>query len=499
MSIAMLTSHVNGARGERRANTQAPAAEQAPGAVHRLALPVVLAAVFMAALDFFIVNVAIPSTQRDLGASAMAIEWVVAGYGLAYGVGLITGGRLGDLYGRRRIFRVGMAAFTLASLACGLAPTPTILIAARVAQGLAAALMSPQVLAIIRSSFPGAVQAKAFGAYALTMGLAAVFGQLIGGLLIQADLFGWGWRTCFLINVPVGIAALALAGRVVPESRGAGRVTLDLGGVLLVTTALVAITLPLIEGRQEGWPLWTWLSLAAAPALFAVFAVTQRRRAAHDKAPLIDVLLFGQRAFTSGLLAQLVFWMGQASFFLVLALYLQQGRGLSALNAGLIFVAIGVGYFATSTNAHRVYARLGRQTIAVGGLIMAGALGALQIGVANVGLTGHIIWLTPALVFEGAGMGLGLAPLVTTVLSRVAPHQAGAAGGVLTTAQQVGNALGVAIIGIVFYTGLGRAEGADRFPTAFNHSLTYLMVVEVALVAFVQLLPKQREGVAAAR
>lgn len=313
---------------------------------------------------------------------------------------------------------------------------------------------------------------------------------MIGGLLIQADLFGWGWRACFLINIPIGVAALAVLRRVVPESRGAGRVTLDLRGVLLVTAALVAVILPLIEGRDEGWPLWTWLALAAAPVLFAAFGLTQRRRAAHDKAPLVDMSLFGRRAFRYGLLAQLVFWMGQASFFLVLALYLQQGRGLSALHAGVIFVAIGAGYLATSMNAHRFSARLGRQTLALGALIMAGALGLLQITVAHIGLTGSIGWLVPALVLDGIGMGLAIAPLVTTVLSRVAPHQAGSAGGVLATAQQVGNALGVAIIGIVFYAGLGHSHGADRFPTAFAHSITYLVVVEVVLAALVQLLPR---------
>jgi EmrB/QacA subfamily drug resistance transporter len=462
--------------------------------VHRATLPVVLTGVFMAALDFFIVNVAIPSAQRDLRASAMAIEWVVAGYGLAYGVALITGGRLGDMYGRRRMLGLGLAMFTLASLACGIAATPGVLVGARVAQGVAAALLTPQVLAIIRTTFAGPAQARAFSAYALTMGVAAVFGQLLGGLIIQADLFGLGWRMCFLINIPIGMAALGFLFRVVPETRAPGRVRVDLPGVVLVTAALVAVILPLIEGRGEGWPLWTWLSLGASILLFAAFGASQRWRARTGRSPLVDLSLFRQRAFTFGLLAQLVFWMGQASFFLVLALYLQQGRSLSALQAGLVFVAIGAGYLATSTNAHRLAARWGRQTLAVGGLAIAFALVLLHGIVTATGHTGHIAWLAPALVIDGVGMGMAVAPLATTVLSRVPAHQAGAAGAILATAQQVGNALGVAIIGIVFYAGLGQASHLEKFPAAFNRSVVYLIVVEIAFAAFVQLLPRRAKA-----
>jgi EmrB/QacA subfamily drug resistance transporter len=450
------------------------------GRPHRAILPVVLAATFMSALDFFVVNVAIPAIQRDLRASATAIEWVVAGYGLAFGAGLITAGRLGDLYGRRRIFSLGLALFTLASAACGLAPNGAVLVGARVVQGLAAALLSPQVLAIIRTTFSGTRLARAFSTYALTLGVAAVFGQLAGGLLIRADLFGLGWRTCFLINIPIGLAALVLTPRVIPETRSPARVRLDLSGTVLVTAALVALILPLIEGRAQGWPLWTWLSLAGSALLFAAFGVSQRSRSA----PLIDLSLFAHRAFTAGLLAQLVFWLGQASFFLVLALYLQQGRGLSALAAGVVFSALGAGYLLTSTTAHRFTARLGRQTLALGGLTMAIGLTALELTVRHLGGTDSVALLVPALVVDGIGMGLAVAPLVNTVLSRVDPHQAGAAGGVLATAQQVGNALGVAVIGIVFYSGHAPA------PAAFAHSLTYLIAVELALVGFVQLLPR---------
>ncbi|WP_197093889.1 MFS transporter [Nonomuraea sp. SBT364] len=434
-----------------------------------------LTGVFITILDFFIVNVAIPAIQRDLHAGAAAVEWVVAGYGLAYGAGLVLGGRLGDILGRRRMFVIGLTLFTLASIACGLAPDAGTLVAARIAQGLAAAALTPQVLAILRTVYSGPAQARAINAYALTMGLAAVFGQLVGGLLIQADLFGLGWRACFLINVPIGVAALALTRRVVPESRPGTAVRLDLGGTALISAALVATLLPLIEGREQGWPLWTWLSLAAAVALFAAYG---RRRHAS---PLIDLALFRERAFTAGLLTQLAFTMGMAAYFLIFALYVQGAAGLDALGAGLIFTPIGLGYLAASLLAPRVVARFGRQTIALGGLTR--ALG-LTVLLAAVALEAPLGWLVPILAVDGFGMGLALAPIMGTVLAGVAPRHAGAAAGVLTTAQQVGAALGVGIVGIVFY---GSLPGGVSL--AFQHGLIYLIVVALAIAALVQLLP----------
>lgn len=440
-------------------------------------LPTVLTGVFVTILDFFIVNVAIPAVQRDLHAGTAAIEWVVAGYGLAYGSGLVLGGRLGDVLGRRRMFVLGLAAFTLASVACGLAPDVGVLVAARIAQGVSAALLSPQVLAILRTAYSGPAQARAINRYALTMGLAAVFGQLVGGLLIQADLFGLGWRACFLINVPIGLAALAATRRVVPESRQDGPVRLDLGGAALLTPALAAVLLPLIEGREQGWPLWTWLSFGAAAVLLFGYA---RRR--HE-APLIDLSLFRERAFTTGLLIQLAFTMGMAAYFLVFAVYVQQGRGMDALRAGLVFTPIGAGYLASSLLAPRLAARFGRQVIALGGLTRAAGLAALFGLVAG---QAPVAWLVPVLAADGFGMGLMLAPIMGTVLARVPPRQAGAAAGVLTTAQQVGGALGVGIVGIIFYGSLESGGAAH----AFQHGLLYLIVVVLTAAALVQLLPR---------
>ncbi len=463
----------------------AQANDTAAGRPHWAVLPVVLTAAFMITLDFFIVNVAIPSLQRDLHAGAAAIQWVVAGFGLAVAAVLITASRLGDAFGRRRVFTAGLVLFTITSAACGLAPTAGLLVAGRVLQGLSAGLMTPQVLAILRTSYSGPAQARAFSMFGLSLGIGAVSGQLIGGLLIRADVLGLDWRTCFLINVPVGVAAVALTPRVVPESRGPARAALGIPGMVIASLALVAIVLPLIQGREAGWPAWTWPSLAGGCLLLAVFARYQHRVSARGGVPLIDPALFRERAVTAGLLAQLVFWTGQASFFLVLALYLQQGRGLTALASGVVFTAIGGGYLITSSSAHHLARWLGRQVIAVGALIMAAGLALLHAASGGAGVG----WLAPGLLVDGLGMGMVLAPLAVTVLARVTPQHAGPASGVLSTVQQVGNALGVALIGIVFYGALGGGVAH-----AFRGSLIFLIVVELALAALVQLLPKAPAG-----
>ncbi|MEV7182672.1 MFS transporter [Kitasatospora sp. NPDC093102] len=463
-------------------NTRRPA-PAAPTAVPRGLLPVVLTATFMTALDIFVVNVALPSLQGDLGAGPAAVQWVMAGFSLALAAGLVTAGRLGDCYGRRRVFGLGLALFTLASAACGLAPTAAALVGARVAQGLAAALMGPQVLAILRTAFNGAAQARAFARYGLTMGIGAVFGQLIGGLLIRADLFGLGWRSCFLINLPIGLAALLLVRRSLPESRAPQRPGLDPVGVLLVTTALTGLVLPLIQGPQLDWPLWTGLCLGASVALLAVFAVHQHRAtSATATTPLVDTRLFRSRAFSAGLLAQLAFWLGQGSFFLVLALHLQFGRGLDALGAGLVFTAIGLGYLITSNTTHRVTARLGdRRTIALGGLLMALGLGLLALTAYDAS-DGSVRWLAPGLFVDGLGMGLVIAPVTSVTLAGAEPRLAGSAAGVVSTVQQVGGALGIALIGLVYY-------GAGDPTAAFGRSVLALAVLELVLVGLVRFLP----------
>ena len=467
----------------------AQASDTAAERPHRALLPVVLTAAFMITLDFFIVNVAIPSLQRELHAGAAAIQWVVAGFGLAVAAVLITASRLGDAFGRRRVFTVGLVLFTITSAACGLAPTAGLLIAGRVLQGISAGLMTPQVLAILRTSYSGQAQARAFSMFGLSLGIGAVSGQLIGGLLIRADVLGLDWRTCFLINVPVGAAAVALTPRVVPESRGPARAALGIPGMVIASVALVAIVLPLIQGRQAGWPAWTWPCLAGGCVLLAAFAWYQHRVAARGGTPLIDPALFRERAFTGGLLAQLVFWTGQASFFLILALYLQEGRELTALASGVVFTAIGAGYLVTSSTAHHLARLLGRQVIAVGAVIMAAGLALLWAGAAGEkakkgrGLAGS----RPARRRPRDGHGARTARGHRAGPGLAAARGPGRRGAVNRAAGRQRPGRGAARDRVLW-------GARRRVPHAFRGCLIFLIVVELVLAGLVQLLPKDPAG-----
>jgi EmrB/QacA subfamily drug resistance transporter len=460
----------------------------APSTLTLLAL---LAGTFMTFLDFFIVNVAIPSTQHSLHAGSGATLLIVAGYGLTYASGLITGSRLGDIYGRKRVFIIGMALFTFASAFCGIAPNALALVLARMAQGAAAALLFPQVLAIIRVVYTGAAQAKAIVAYGMALGLAAVGGQLFGGVLIQVDPGGLGWRACFLINIPVGLVACLLAPRVVPESRAARARSLDLVGAALVTLGLLALVLPLAEGREHGWPPWTWLSLTASPVLLAAFAGHQWRLGRRDGTPLIDLRMFRQRAFSVGVVSVLTFYAGLASYFLVLALYLQQGRSLDALHSGICVTPMGIGFFVTTMLARPLAQRLGKQLPAIGGLVLALGLAWVTLTIDGIGTTGETAHLIGPFLVAGLGMGMVTAPLVTVVLAGVAVEHSGIASGMLSTMQQVGNAVGVAIVGVIFYSALGTGVRAD-FPHAFRMSAIYLIAANAVLAVLLQLLPGRR-------
>ena len=460
-------------------------------AARRSPMPVLMCGTFMIVLDFFIVNVALPAIQAKLHASAGATEWVVAGYGLTFAVFLITAGRLGDRYGRRRIFGAGLVLFVLASAMCGLAPTAAVLVVARLAQGLGGALMSPTVLAIIGVAYPGPARVRAITIYGMVMGLAAAGGQLLGGLAIQLDLFGLGWRAVFLVNVPVGLLALAFTRRHVPESGADHATALDLPGMALVTLALSALVLPLIEGTQLHWPAWTWASLAAVPLLLGLLAVSQVRTARRGGATLLDPILFRRRTLAAGLATQLAFWCGQASFFLVLALYLQLGLGLSALQAGLMFSALAVAYLAASLRAPALTVRYGRSLITTGAMTLAAGEGVLLFTAATrhgVGAS-PALWLVPCLILAGAGIGLAITPLTTTVLAHADPQRAGAVAGALSTMQQVGNAVGVAVTGVIFFGSVQHG-----YLRAFELSMAQLSCLLLAVAALSRPLPAPKKG-----
>jgi EmrB/QacA subfamily drug resistance transporter len=424
------------------------------------ALAVVLAAGFMQLVDISIVNVAIPSIQRDLDATYSQIQWVLAGYQLAFAVMLITGGRLGDIYGRKRLFMIGMSGFTLASALCGLAQSPEMLIGSRVLQGLFGAIMFPQILSVIQVTFPPKERAGAFGMFGATIGLATIMGPLVGGLLIEADLFGLQWRPIFLVNVPIGILALAAAARYLIESRAPRALRLDPIGVAIVTAGLLLLVYPLVQGRDLDWPLWTFLSMAAAVPVLVAFAVYERHKKRLDGSPLIDLDLFRQRSFVPGLAVAGIFFMGIPAFFLIFSLWLQIGLGFSALHAGVTGVPFAVGSALASAASVRLAPALGRRVLSAGSLLLVAGMAGLIWTVDHYGGAVHSWQLIPALLVCGLGLGLVIAPLVNVVLAGIRDQDAGAASGVLSTVQQVGGAVGVALIGVIFFGLLGSQAAA---------------------------------------
>ncbi|GAA5195238.1 MFS transporter [Microbacterium jejuense] len=446
------------------------------------ALSALFIGTFITAIDFFIVNVALPSVQTDLHTSSGALQWLVAAYSLGVAATLLTAGRLGDRFGRRRSFIAGAAAFTAASFLCTVAPNVEVLIGGRLVQGIAAAFVMTSVLAMIGALFTGAARGRAVGYYAAVLGVGAAAGQIIGGLLVSGDVLGMGWRSIFAINVPLGILALVLTPFVVPATRGLAR-RLDVWGMLLMTTAVVALVLPLIEGRDAGWALWVWSCLALVPALVAAFLAQQRRLEAAGGEPMFPRMLVRTSAFRSGLLWQLVFWCGQASFFVVLTLYLQLGRGLAALDAGLLFLGLAIPYLVAVTFAPRIAARIGRGVLVVGAVCNLVGFAAL---VAVALTSADVMWLLPGFALCGVAQGLSIPPSTRLVLAAATPEQAGIVSGALSTMQQVGGSLGVAVIGTVFFGMLDGWGVAD----AYAVSLILLAVISAATLGITCLLPR---------
>ncbi|MGF6575049.1 EmrB/QacA subfamily drug resistance transporter [Paraburkholderia sp. GAS333] len=431
---------------------------------------------FVTIFDLFVVNVAIPSVQLGLGASFAQIGFIVAGYELAFGVLLITGGRLGDLFGRRRLFAVGMAAFTVASALCGLAPNPGFLIGARVLQGLASALLFPQVYASIRVNFNGDDCRRAFGLLGMTLGLAAIAGQLLGGGLLHADAFGLGWRCIFLINVPVGLFAIGAA-RHIPESRALQRPALDWTGVALASAGLTMLLVPLIEGPGQDWPAWSYWSLGMAVALLALFHRQQEQRRRAGGLPLVDMRLLAQPRFALGAVLILLVYSTSSSFFLSFALLVQTGLGLDPFIAGSIFAPCSVGFVLASLAAPRLVARWRTRAIVAGALVYAVSIALLIAQVRMAGAELVPARLIPVLVVVGAGQGFIMTPLLNLVLGFVDETQAGMASGVISTFQQVGAALGVAVVGILFSATLAQGNGsaaqAGQYASAFATGMLY--------------------------
>jgi EmrB/QacA subfamily drug resistance transporter len=452
-----------------------------------LALSVLLLAAVMDLIDISIITVALPTIRDDLDASSAALEWTIAGYTLAFALGLITGGRLGDVYGRRRIFLLGVAGFTAASLLCGLAWSSDVLIGARVAQGATAALMIPQILSSIQALFPPDERPKAYGMYGAFVGIAAVSGPLVGGLLVQADFFGLGWRPIFLINLPIGLLTLAATWALVRESRDEHPPRLDPVGVGLITAALLLLLYPLVQGHGLGWPTWTFVSMAASLPALALFALQQARRARRGASPLVPLSLFRERAFTGGVVAALTFFSGVVSFFLVLTLTLQVGLGFSPLHTALTFVPWSLALAAAAGASVQLAPRLGSRLTTVGALLMAVAMGGTLVTVDHFGDELSSWWLAPSLALGGVAMGMVAPTLVDVTLAGIDGHDAGAASGVLNTALQLGGAIGVAVIGVIYFD----AVPSEGFVEALRDALWFQVGVYLLSALALLLLPRR--------
>src|SRR5580698_3541166 len=449
-------------------------------------LTVILVGVLLPMIDFFIVNVALPTIDSDLRASQPMLELVVSGYATAYALLLVLGGRLGDSLGRKRLFLAGMAAFTATSLACGLAPTATFLLFGRVSQGASAAMMVPQVLATIQAATSGERRTRALARYGATGGLAAVLGQVPGGLLVSANIDGLGWRPIFLVNVPIGLAGLVLAKRYVPDTRHGAPAPIDGLGTILLGVTVLAVLVPLTEGRSLGWPVWTIALLVAAPVAAAAFAAVERRAERAGRSPLVPPSLLRHAGMRRGLLLALPFFAGFGAFMFCYALLVQDGLHASALTAGLGLVPMAATFLLASLSTSRLLARFGAKVLFAGGLLQA-------VGLVILGVTVYFGWhglsvpdLAPGLAIAGLGQGLVMSPLFGIVLSEVPPASAGAGSGVLTTTQQTALALGVATLGSLFLALAGDGTGVS---TAFIVVLAIQVVVAVGVAAGARRLP----------
>lgn len=480
-------------------NTTNPQSVQSAQSTHRwLGFFAVLTALIMNILDSTIVNVAAPSIRKDLGASYSDLQWIAAGYTLALAVGLLTGGRLGDMFGRRTMMLIGVVGFAASSLACAFAPDPGALIAARVVQGLFGAVMIPQGFGLLRDLFPPQELGKAFGALGPVIGLSTILGPIVAGTLIDANLFGTGWRMVFAINVP--LAAFALLGglKALPrparsaEAGHSGRtVRLDGIGALLAGTGMFLLVYPLVQGRDLGWPSWLAFVGAGAVAVFALFAAQQARRSRRGAAMLVEFSVLTKRSYASGTLFTLVFFAAIVGFSLAVGLLLQLGLGYTPIHAALTQVAWAVGAFLGSGFGATMMHKLNRRILHLGLGIMAVSLVGLYFVLAHSqsGLSG---WhLSPALGGFGFGMGMIFVPLFDIIMGEVSDREIGSAAAILESLQQLGASVGVAGLGTVFFSTIGARPHLDTFLRAGEHVTLITIGLVAAAFALGFLLPRR--------
>jgi EmrB/QacA subfamily drug resistance transporter len=416
---------------------------------------ILIFASFMDLLDVTIVQVALPTIREDLGATAAQLEWIVSGYMLAFAVVLVTGGRLGDILGRQRTFLIGVAGFTIASVIASLSATGDLLVAARVIQGAFAALMVPQGLSTLQALYTPKERAPMYGIIGGVSGLAAVIGPVLGGWLVSADIAGLGWRSIFLLNVPIGIAIFALAVRHVPNTKSPNPLRLDILGVVLLSGALLGILYPVVEGRALDWPSWLWLVAGAGVALAVAFVLVERAKERRDGSSLLPLSLFANRGFSAGLVTQASFQGAMNAFTVAWIIYMQAALGFDAFAVGLIMLPFSLGAFLGVGAAIPLATKVGKPIVSLGALVQAGGI-AWAVAIMNdrgTDLTGWDILLP--LTLTGFGLGLLVVPLIDIALANVPLRDAGAASGTYGTFQQIGAAVGVAIAGTVFFTQVG--------------------------------------------
>jgi MFS family permease len=444
------------------------------------AFAVLLTGAFLAPLDFFIVNNAMPSIAGGLHATAADVQLVMSGYAVVYAVSLITGGRLGDIFGRKSIFLVGLAGFALASMACGLAPTPLALILARLPQALSAAAMAPQALASVHALFPTRERGLVLGIYSLTLGLSSVVGQLLGGALVGANIGGMSWRLIFLINVPIALVAGLAAIPLLRETRSAHRPRLDLGGVVLSSAALLVFVVPLVEGRERGWPLWSIAMLLTTPIFAELFRRYENRLAAAGGEPLVAFEIFRSPGLLRGLGAILTLY-AMAAFFLTYSIFLQAALGFTAWQSGLAILPFSAGFIAASMASAAVARTAGPLGPSLGFVMSAtGALLiALTITVSPAGAIPPWGMILPSLALTGAGMGLSIPIMMRVIVERVDGSRAGLVGGLFNSTLQVSAAVAIALLGGLFYTALGSRTDPAAVTHAFAVTLVGIAVCHV--------------------
>lgn len=434
-----------------------------------IVLIVVALAFVMDLLDSTIVNIAVPSIRANLNASYSAIQWVIAGYSLAFALLLVTGGRMGDVFGYKKMFMIGVSGFTIASLLSGVSPNPDMLIVARLLQGSMSALMVPQVMSLMQIMYKPAERGSINGLFGMLGGLAASLGPVIGGLLIKANLFGWDWRPIFLINVPIGILGFLCAIKYLPKGKSAHPLKLDILGTLIIIIAMLLLVFPLIQGRELGWPTWSIIMMILSIPVFIIFAFWQIKKDKTDGSALILPSLFKRNTFGLGLGINFMFEMAITGFFLTFGLVLQIGLGFSAIHAALTGLPIAVGIsFTMATLSNSLIPKLGRYAISVGTLILALGVTLTTYVFFHYGSGVHSWQIIPGLLLFGLGMGFVFSSLFAAVLNGVDPSHAGSASGVLNAVQQVGAAIGVALIGVVFFGQLGHAAPVSYASVSSN-------------------------------